>query len=82
MNQKQKELFDRIDKSLNEALHLCKGIILIDNKEQCNHEPKVFDARFYYESLGGAGTSSSIPMLEQKCKHCGVKIKAEKWVEG
>lgn len=87
MNQNQKELFDRIDKALNEALHLTKGLFLETKKEPCKHEPNNLMG-IHGKQKTGFFTEQNVLMFTPqdfemafRCKHCGVKIRAEKWVE-
>lgn len=63
---------------------MIENMIELLNKEPCKHEPMEYMFRQGY-FLGPEGemrkTESKSEMFSMKCKHCGVKIKAEKWVE-
>lgn len=63
------------------------SILKAEDKKECNHEPKEFMAEMKYRGFLASDPTffSEQKVSEQdfflhECKHCGVKIKAEKWV--
>lgn len=74
---KIKEVLDLMDASILKAADILQSI-MEDYKEPCVHEPQGIPK--WAEDVEFFRLSAALEHMH-RCKHCGVKIKAEKWIE-
>lgn len=77
---------DKLAKCIRECLDIIEGFYGVPRTikinpepepQPCAHEPKQVDHLIARPFSG----ITQVEVFIQECKHCGAKIKAEKWVE-